>query len=76
MVLTIDEDERVHHMLLLVDAGHASWKGNLHPRITNAGYDFIAAYDRNPQVRQQFLELLEKAMPYAEAAKKVLEMIG
>ena len=76
MALTMDDDERVHHMLLLVDAGHASWRGNLYPRITNAGYDFIEAYDRNPKARQQFLELLEKAMPYAQAARKVLEMIG
>ena len=76
MALTMDDDKRVHHMLLLVDTGLASWRGNLYPRITSAGYDFIAAYDKDPQARQKFWDLLEKAMPYAQTVNKVLEMIG
>ena len=76
MALTIDDDERVHHMLLLVDTGLASWRGNLYPRITMAGYDFIAAYDKTPQARQKILDLLESAMPYARIVSKVLEMVG
>ena len=76
MAFTIDGDERVHHMLLLKDAGHASWRGDTNPRITNAGYDFIEAYDKNPQAKQRFLDLWSKAVPYARAAKEAVELIS
>ena len=75
MALTIDDDERVHHMLLLVDAGHASWKGNLYPRITNAGYDFIAAYDSNQGVMKRFRKLMDEGIPYLQAVSAVMKLV-
>ena len=72
--LSPNEIQKIHHMELLVDAGHAEWSENQFPRITGAGYDFIAAVDKNPTVKEKFLDLYNKGMPYFRAAKEAVDL--
>ena len=73
-----EEQNRVHHMEQLADAGHADWYlgSNGLPRITSAGYDFIAAVDKNPKIMDTFLEQLKKGIPYLQAAAAAMSLLG
>ena len=45
--MSVDEQRHHHHVELLIDAGHAEWKDPKGvARITNAGYDFIDAVEK------------------------------
>ena len=72
-----DGERRCHHVELLVDAGHAQWNNDqeLVARITNAGYDFIDAVEKQERVHTKFLELFKAGSPYLMAAKAALEVL-
>ncbi len=78
MGMSKEEQNRVHHMEQLADAGHAEWYfgSNKFPRITSAGYDFIAAVDNNPRMMSAFLEHLKNGIPYLQAAGAAMSLLG
>ena len=70
-----EQQERHHHAELLVDAGHAEW---LSPRkeivrITNQGYDFLNAVEKQAKTKTHFLVDFNKGLDYAEAAHRAIE---
>lgn len=69
------EQERCHHMELLDDAGLADWNGEQLPRITNAGYDFIEAADKNLKVMDTFKEKLKEGVPLLQAVSSALSLM-
>ena len=73
-----EEQNRVHHMEQLADAGHAEWElgSNKFPRITSAGYDFIAALDKNPKIMGAFFDQLQKGIPYLQAVAAAMSLLG
>ena len=52
-----EDQARYHHVELLVDAGHAAWLNQGIARITNDGYDFIQAIDKQQVASDKFLGL-------------------
>lgn len=78
MTFDMDEDEqrRVHHVELLVDAGHAEWMGSQVARITNAGYDFLNAVSQDETYRKKFVDYFNRGMPFVEAASKIVDLVG
>ena len=76
----MDEDQRrmVHHMELLADAGHVEWDsgGREFPRITNDGYDFIEAVDKNAESMAIFIDKFEKGIPYVKAAIAAVSLLS
>ena len=75
------EQQRRHHVELLVDAGHAQWTGGKQDiaRITNAGYDFLnAATNRThgEKARSRFVELFNGGVAYARAAQAAVEFVA
>ena len=71
-----EQAARDHHMRLLVDAGHVEWPERQFPRITNAGYDFIEAADKNDAVMARFLETMRNGIPYLTAVKQALSLFS
>ena len=75
------DQERHHHIELLVDAGHAEWLGEKRhtARITNAGYDFLNATS-NPASGQtatsKFTELFNSGVSYARAAQFAVDFVA
>ena len=75
--MSVDEQRRRHHAELLIDAGHAQWKDPKGvARITNAGYDFIDAAEKQERVRTKFLELFKAGIPYLMAVKAALDVLN
>ena len=71
------QQKRKHHMELLHDAGLADWsEPNKHPRITNAGYDFIEAIDKKKGAREKFIEVLSTGAPLLSAVGAVAQLFG
>lgn len=62
---TKEEQQRRHHLNLLVDVGHAQRMGRDIVRITDAGYTFIDTVG-SPKGKHQFLKLVQDGKPYAE----------
>ena len=76
MGMSEDDQRRRHHAELLIDAGHAQWKDPKGvARITNAGYDFIDAVEKQERVHRKFLALCKAGIPYLTAAKAALEEV-
>ena len=71
-----EEQRRCHHMELLADAGLAEWDGRKFPRITNAGYDFIEAVDKNQKCMTGFLDKLRAGIPLLQAVKATLDLLA
>lgn len=73
------EQQRHHHVELLVDAGHADWLSDKQhiARITNAGYDFLNAAT-NPKsgesAKTRFVDLFNSGVSYARAAQAAVEL--
>ena len=66
------DQKRKHHVELLADAGLVEWFDiKKHPRITNAGYDFIEAINKKKGAREIFLEVLETGAPLLNAVSAV-----
>ena len=60
----------------MIDAGHAQWKDPKGvARITNAGYDFIDAVEKQERVRTKFLERFKAGIPYLMAVKEALDVL-
>ena len=78
LTMGADKDgfHRHHHAELLVDAGHAEWTGMDEQivRITNAGYDFLAAVDKQPKAKGRFLDVFNAGASYMHAALKAIEL--
>ena len=70
------KQKELHHLDLLVDAGHANWVSKDMARITNAGYDFIEAVDNNQQSKKAFFDALGKGIPYVQAALTALKVFS
>lgn len=72
--------KKVHHMELLVDAGHAEWVTDgptvYEIRITTAGYDFLNAIEKQPKVKDKFLNGFEAGLPYLQAVTNALEVVS
>lgn len=68
---------RHHHVRLLIDAGHAAWLGDKESfvRITNDGYDGIAALDKNPDLRSKFNCWIKSGLPYVKAVGAALSLV-
>ena len=72
-----DAQRRYHHVELLVDAGHAQWNDQKElAGITNAGYDFIDAVEKQERVHRKFLERFKAGIPYLTAAKAALDVLN
>ncbi len=73
-----DEQRRVHHIELLVDAGHAEWEtpGRRDVRITNAGYDFLNAVSQDETYKDQFADYFNRGMSFVEAARRIVDLVG
>lgn len=70
-----DEDQsRYHHVELLVDAGHAAWLSPGLARITNDGYDFIQAIDKQQAASDKFSELFHAGATYLKAAMEAVNL--
>ena len=72
---TMGMDEKevqiMHHLEILSDSGHVDWSSRRQfPRITNAGYDFIEAVDKNPPGMKAFMDNISRGIPYIEAAAR------
>ena len=80
-----------HHLILLVDAGHAQWETDHRSlpiirdvalrersvaRITNDGYDFLNAVDQGESYRLRFIKLFQDGVPYVKAAIEVVNLVG
>ena len=65
-----------HHADLLVDAGHAAWISESAVRITASGYDFLNALEKQPRAKGKFLELVNKGIPYANAALRTVDFVS
>lgn len=70
-----EDQQRCHHMELLADAGLAEWDGSKLPRITNSGYDFIEAADKNSRVMETFKEKLRDGVPLLQAVSAALSLM-
>ena len=66
----MDEEQQkiVHHIELLRDAGHVEQVSDSMVRITNDGYDFISAVDKNNKAMTVFVEACKRGVPYVKAA--------
>ena len=77
---TMGMDEKkqreAHHLELLADAGLVEWWGDKFPRITNNGYDFIEAVDKNPESMEVFLEKIGRGIPLAQAIIAALKILS
>jgi len=76
MTLDADDEEimKLHHADLLVDAGHAKRKGPDGIRITNEGYDFLNAIEKQEKVKKRFFELFDKGVPYVNAVFSAVDL--
>ena len=71
------EQQRKHHIELLADAGLVEWFDiKKHPRITNAGYDFIEAIDKKKGAREKFIEVLDTGAPLLNAVNAIAELFN
>ncbi len=70
-----EEMRAVHHMEMLMDAGHVEWHDRQLPRITSSGYDFIDAADKNPKSMAAFLEAIRAGVPYANSVLAALKLL-
>ena len=71
-----ERQRRYHHMELLADAGLAEWdEPKKNPRITNAGYDFIEAVDKNSQAMETFKKMLRDGVPLVQAVSAALSLM-
>ena len=75
------EQQRHHHVELLVDAGHAQWASNNHKiaRITNAGYDFLNAAT-NPthgeKAKSRYVDLFDQGVSYVRSAQAAVDIVA
>ena len=70
-----DDQSRFHNIEILVDVGHVEWVSDSRVRITNDGYDFVNAIDKNTSLRAKLAELLQKGKPFADAARIIIALM-
>lgn len=71
-----DKLHRIHQLELLADAGLADWRSDSMARITNSGYDLIAAIDQANSIKRKFLNWLALGWSLAKAAAEAIELAG
>ena len=76
----VPEQQRHHHVALLVDAGHAAWMSGQQSvaRITNDGYDFLNAatnLTHGEKATSRFIDTFNSGVPYARAAQAAVEFV-
>ena len=77
----VPEQQRHHHVALLVDAGHATWMSGQQSvaRITNDGYDFLNAatnLKHGEKATSRFVELFNGGVAYARAAQAAVDVVA
>ena len=70
-----EEQSRRHHLELIADNHHAEYIPDHTWRITNTGYDFIAAANAHIKVREKFISAIKAAHPYLQAANTAMALI-
>lgn len=63
-----------HHIDLLIEVKHAKTLDSGSVAITNAGYDFLEALERDPSLWEQFLSNLEKGKPLVTATSNIINL--
>ncbi len=76
MGMSDQEQIKAHHLELLADAGLIEWWENQLPRITNQGYDFIEAVNKNPDSKKVFLDRLNAGIPLLQAVLAALNLLA
>ena len=74
-----DSELYKHHVDLLIDAEHLQWKSAPNvpswvARMTDQGYDFLNAVDKDDTSRSKFIEIFQAGKPYIEAVLEVLKL--
>ncbi len=65
---------RLHHVELLCDAGLTHQKSDSNFRITNTGYDFLGAINRDRTINfSKFKKLLQDGIELAEAVRRLID---
>lgn len=64
-----------HHLELLIDANHAHRVSRSEVRITNAGYDFLAAVEKDEKFKKMFHEYFGAGATYLDAAIRVVNAV-
>ena len=67
---------RLHHAELLADEGLADWRSDSMLRITNHGYEFLAAIEQDKSYREKFADWLDRGASVASATAKIVELAG
>ncbi len=71
------ELKRAHHVELLCDAGLAQQKSKSSFRITNTGYDFLGAINRNRTINfSKFRKLLQEGIELAESVRRIIDFVN
>ena len=71
-----EAQHRLHQGELLADEGLAEWRSESMLRITNRGYEFLAAISQDNAYPLQFAEWLDRGTSVANAAAKIIELAG
>lgn len=75
MGMSDDDQSRFHNIEILIDAGHVERVSESRVRITNDGYDFLNAIDKNISLRAKLDELLQKGKPFVDAVRMIFSVI-
>ena len=71
-----EAQHRLHQGELLADEGLAEWRSESMLRITNRGYEFLAAIGQDNAYQAKFAEWLDRGASVASAAAKIIELAG
>ncbi|MDE0149953.1 MAG: hypothetical protein OXM58_16430 [Rhodospirillaceae bacterium] len=67
--------ERRHHAENLCDAGRVEWESEHVFRITNEGYDFLAALKKNPRLRDKAKKLIAQGESWLAMFEKITSLV-
>ena len=66
---------RLHNGELLADAALAVWKDDSILRITDQGYEFLKAVEKDKSIPAKFAESLRQGAPVASAVARIIELV-
>ena len=75
LLMSPDKMSAVHHLKMLMDAGHVEWYDRQPPRITSSGYDLIDAADTNPKSMTAFLVVIRAGVAYGNSVLAALKLL-
>lgn len=71
------ELKQAYHVELLCDAGLAQQKSDSSFRITNIGYDFLGAINRDRTITfAKFKKLVQEGIELTEAARRMTDLVN